>query len=99
MTGITPCGNLAKNNNNKNLDDNRMISITINSEIDKLDKKPVRNSNMQTILETSLKNAVEPHRFINQESKNNLKLCLETAINTVLPQYDKDYYDKHYIPK
>jgi hypothetical protein len=54
---------------------------------------------MQTILETSLKNAVEPHRFINQESKNNLKLCLETAINTVLPQYDKDYYDKYYIPK
>ena len=99
MTGITPCGNLAKNNNNKNLDDNRMISIGINTEIDKLDKKPARNSNMLTILETSLKNAVEPFRFINEESKKKLIPCLQEAINIVLPQYDKDYYDKHYMPK
>ena len=97
MTNIELCGSLANNNKNENL--KKMISITINSEIDKIDKKPVRNSNMLTILETSLKNAVEPFRFINEASKEALKPCLQKAINIVLPQYDKDYYDKHYMPK
>jgi len=90
MTAIKPCG-IQK----------LEISQGINREIENFnDKKPpvpVRDSNMKTIIETFLKDAVEPHRFINKESKEILELCLEKGINDVLSHYDNDYYYNHYL--